>query len=405
MFRLALANSTQLKVAEKYTELARQQTEINKLYRLPSVSTDLNYGYISNADIWTPSFSEHQTGTIPHQFTQFTVMAGQLIFKGNAVNHTIQKSTLEEQVAVLNLEKNTTDIKFLVAAKYLDIYRLINQVHVFESNLKLAEHRLKNILTMQRQGMVTQNDVLRTELTISDLTLNIKRTNNNIAIANKQLNMVTGLPDAIRLVPDTTLLTAVKNTESLAYFMDQAYQENHELKIAATENKIAETDIKLLGSDRYPEISLFTGSSMQRPFYNTLPGVDIFYNVWEAGIGIKYNISSIYQSPRKIKAGRIKLEQSKQNETLQRQNLEVSVSACYIKYNEAKDELATYQNDLKSAEENYRIVEKKYFNQLALLTDMLDAANTKIEAELKVTNASVNVVYTYYQLLKSTGTI
>jgi outer membrane protein len=405
IFRLALANSTQLKVVEKYTELARQQTEVNKLYRLPSISTDLNYGYISNADIWTPSFSEHQKGAIPHQFTEFTVMAGQIIFKGNAVNNTIQKSALEEQVAQLNLEKNTTDIKFLVAAKYLDIYRLINQVQVFESNLKLAQNRLKNILTMQKQGMVTQNDVLRTELTISDLILNIKKTNNTIEIYNKQLNMVTGLPDSVRLVPDTTLLKAEKSKEGLAHFMDEAYKENHELKIAATENKIAETDVRLLGSDRYPEISLFTGSNLQRPFYYTLPGVDIFYNIWQAGIGIKYNISSIYQSPRKIKAARIKLEQSKQNETLQRQDLEVSVSSYYIKYNEARDELATYQSDLKSAEENYRIVEKKYFNQLALLTDMLDASSTKIEAELKVNNASINVIYTWYQLLKSIGTI
>jgi len=405
VFELALANSTQMKVAAKYTELAHQQTEINKLYLLPSISADLDYGYISNADIWTPSFSGHQKGAIPHQFTQFSIMAGKIIFKGGAISNTIQKSTLEEQVAVLNLERNTSDIKFLMAAKYLDIYRLINQAKVFENNIKLARNRLDNILTMQKQGMLTKNDVLRTELTISDLLLNLRKIKNNISIYNHQLNMVTGLPAATQLVPDTSLLKRHTHQESLSFFLAEAYRENHELKIAGMDNRIAQTEIKLLGSDRYPEVVFFTGTNLKRPFLNTIPSIDIFYNVWQAGIGIKYNISSIYQSPKKIKAGRIRLELSIQNQALQLQNLEVSVSSFYIKYNEAKDELATYQNDLRSALENYRIVEKKYFAQLALLTDMLDASNTKIEAELKVTSALVNVQYTWYQLLKSIGTI
>jgi outer membrane protein TolC len=401
--RLAVNNSVQLKVGAKNTESAKQQIEIVKLYKLPGISSDMNYGYISNADIWDPSFSNHQKGHIPHQNAQLKVQASEIIFKGGEVNNNLRKATLEEQVAALAQEKNTEDIKFLIGAQYLDIFRFINLRQVYVNNAKLAEHRLKNIVTMQKQGMVTENDVLRTELTLSDLNLTIKKTDNTIAILNKEMNMVTGLADSSRLVPDSSLLTYQCPEKKLEVFIEEAYQENHELKIANNETRIAETNIKLLGSDRYPQISLFAGSSLQRPFLYNIPAIDIYYNIWQAGIGLSYNISSIYQSPRKIRAGKIQLEQAEQKVIFQKQNMEVNVGSHYIKYNEAKDELLTYKEDLKSAEENYRIVEKKYFNQLALLTDLIDATTTKIEAETKVTNAEINTIYTYFLLLKSIG--
>jgi outer membrane protein len=61
VFDLALQNSTQLKIAKKGSDLARQQTLIEKNKRLPLVSTELNYGYLSDANIWNPSFSIHET--------------------------------------------------------------------------------------------------------------------------------------------------------------------------------------------------------------------------------------------------------------------------------------------------------------------------------------------------------
>ncbi|WP_121811374.1 TolC family protein [Mucilaginibacter kameinonensis] len=405
VFKMAVANSVQLKIAAQNADLARQVTSVRELDKLPSVSTKIDYGYISNADIWTPSFSKHLVAPIPHQYTDFSVIAGEIIFKGNLVNNNLRRSTIEEQIAQLNVDKNTTDIKFLVAAQYLDIYRLIDQRKVFSSNLKLARYRLKNIQTMQKQGMVTQNDVLRTTLTISDLQLAIRQIDDNIVIQNRHLNMVTGQPDTNSLAPDTTLLEKKIDQQSMSYFIQSGYSGNHDLKIAGSQKKVAELNVKIAGSDRYPELSLFTGTDLQRPYTYSDPKEDVFYNVWEAGISLKYNISSIYQSPRKIKAAKIQLEETSSAETLTRQKMEVAISTAYIKYTEAQEDLRTYEHDLGAAEENYRIVEKKYFNQLALLTDILDAATTKLEAELKVTNAKVNTIYTYYQLLQSTGNI
>jgi outer membrane protein TolC len=402
-FELAAKNSAQLKVSEINTALAHQKVEIAKLGQLPEVYTGLNYGYISNSEIWDPSFDKHLTKAIPHNLTQFSVQASEVIFKGGEVADNIKKASLEEQITILAHDKNMEDVKFLVAARYLDIYRLTNQHEVYLDNIKLSQERLKNILSLQKQGLVTNNDVLRTKLIISDLELAVRKTDDNIEILNQQFNTVLGLNLNESLIPDSNLLTHSFEDGNVEKLIAEAYENNKELKTSAKEIEAAQTNLKIISADRYPKVSLFAANNLQRPYTYSTPALDIYYNNWVAGVSISYNISSIYQSIRKRKAAKTQIEQSVAKDTVQKQNVELAVNADLIRFNEAKYELATYTKDLQSAEENYRIVEKKYFNQLALLADLIDATNTKIEAELKVSDAQINVVYAHYQLQKSIG--
>jgi outer membrane protein len=404
-FSLALQNSVQLQIRHTAIDLAKQQTEIQKEARLPDLNTSLAYGYLSNSQDWNPSFSHHFVSVLPHHLTQFTVDASEAIFAGNRVNNSILKATLEEQVAVLSLNKDETDIKFLVAAGYLDIFRLIDEQIVYINNTRLARERLRNILNLRKQGIVTQNDVLRTELIISDYELTTRNIGRSIIQLDNQLDIILGLPDTARLIPDTTLTREELPAGTVDYLLDQAYHENHDIKISGKEKQIAETNIKLLKGERLPVLGVFANNNFQRPYIASTPAVDIYYNYWTAGIGLSYNISSIYKSPKKIKAGYIGLDITSKQDSLTRQNVEVGVRNALVKYNQSLDELQTYRRDLHSAEENYRVVESRYYNQLALLTDLIDATNTKIEAELKVTNAEINRVYSYYQLQKTIGTL
>ena len=42
---------------------------------------------------------------------------------------------------------------------------------------------------------------------------------------------------------------------------------------------------------------------------------------------------------------------------------------------------------------------------MALITDLLDAANAKLDAEQKLVNARIDIIYYYYKLLFTTGKI
>lgn len=47
----------------------------------------------------------------------------------------------------------------------------------------------------------------------------------------------------------------------------------------------------------------------------------------------------------------------------------------------------------------------RYLSQLALVTDMVDASNLKLNAELQEVDARINIVYAYYRLQYVAGKI
>jgi outer membrane protein len=48
-------------------------------------------------------------------------------------------------------------------------------------------------------------------------------------------------------------------------------------------------------------------------------------------------------------------------------------------------------------------MQNRYLNQLAILTDLLDANSVRLDAELQLTSARTQVIYTYYQLQRVCG--
>lgn len=280
----------------------------------------------------------------------------------------------------------------------------MNQKAVYSNNITLARRRLANIQSMKRQGMVTQNDVLRTELVISDLLLLVSKVDSDIEMVNNRLTALLYLADSVHIIPDTSLLRHfVYDDLDAGILFGEANRNNRDLKIASLGNSIAEINIKLLKAEQLPELSLYMTGNLQRPYTFVIPAVDIYTGVYQAGISLRYNISSLYQTPKKLKVARLELEKSVLTETLQKQNIELEIKNACIRYQEDKHQLNTLRDNLRSVEENYRIIEKKYFNQLALPTDMIDAVNLKIEAEIEITNTEINIVYDYYQLLKVAG--
>ena len=97
------------------------------------------------------------------------------------------------------------------------------------------------------------------------------------------------------------------------------------------------------------------------------------------------------------------IEQAKESLEATRQRIEADVVAAYKNYHQAVEQREVSLKNEAAADENYRITELKYKNQLVTVAEIIDASNTKLQAELQTLDDQTDIILNYIQLLRVTG--
>ena len=402
LFALTKENHPNLAVSKADITIAKQKVEVAKNAQLPSINAGVQAYYLGDVNIIDKDFSNSKRVEMPHFGNTFSVDASQLIWKGGLVQNSIKAQSLQEELTELNYQANEQSIKLLVLGYYLDLYKLINQKKVYQQNIQLAVQRLDNINKYYNQGMVTRNDVIRGELQLSNLNLALQVIENNRQILNKQLTTALGLADTTEILPDDTLLENMPNVTFLENYR-QDVQNHPTVLMTQKAINIYEISEKITKAERLPSLSAFAGNRLARPITTSTPPLDMYTNGWSAGLSLNFNIDAFYKTPKKIKQVKFEKDKAIAQANEARQMIDIAVNAAYIKYNEALTQNNTLGTNKNLADENYRIMNSKYNNQLAILLDLIDASNQKLDSELQFVNSEINIVYAYYKLLKESG--
>ena len=400
---LALENHQQLKIAKANIEMRGQQEDVAKLQQLPSLSLSANAFYLGDAMILDTDFSKVADVDLPNFGNTFALQASQLLYKGGAIRKSVEMAELQTQLAELDLLKDEQSIKFLVISNYLDIYKVLNQITVYRQNKVLAEQRLANVSKLYEENMVTRNELIRAELQIKNIEQSILTLQNNHRILSNRLSYALNLPNDALIIPTEEIQPNTVN--NLIYYTDMA-SVNHPSMLSLEKNiSISEKNVALAKSDYSPTIAAFGGYNMQRPLTSSTPAQDLYNNTWQAGISLTFNIDNLFKTKEKVQLGNIQTSVLQESRTYSLQNIEMDVHAAFVKYYESLQQRELMSKSQRLADENYRIIEDKYLNQLAITAEMTDAATAKLDSELQLSNAEINVLFQYYNLLKSTGTL
>ena len=398
MFRLADENSKSIQTYRTGKEVADENLKAAKAQRLPDISASLSGSYWGNGKLWDRDFSNATKIDMPHWGNNFALEAQQVVYAGGAISSGIELAELEKQLAEMDWQKNRQDIRFLLVGHYLNLYKLHNQIEVLHKNLELTDQLIANMQARLEEGTALENDITRYELQRETLRLQLAKVEDACKIANHQLVITLHLPEGTVVQPDTTLNDSRIQTLSEANWQELAAQNNLNLQQAETGIKVNRQRVKMERSERLPKISLVAAEHLDGPITIEVPVLDNNFNYWYVGVGVKYNISSLFKNNRKLKAARLNVRKAQETYELAQEQTNHAVQESYVNFLTSFTDLRTQQKSVELADQNYSVTSNRYQNDLALLTDMLDASNMKLSADLGLVNARINVIYNYYKM-------
>ena len=395
MFRLADENSQSIQTYKTGKEVTDEALKAAKSQRLPDISASLSFSYLGDGYLWDRDFKNGQNIPMPHFGNNFALEAQQVIYAGGAISSSITLAELSQQMAALDWQKNRQEIRFLLTGYYLDLYKLNNQVQVLQKNLDLTEQVIRNMEARRTQGTALKNDITRYELQKETWKLQLAKVKDACKIMNHQLVTTLHLPAGTEIIPDSTLLDEEVKALAENDWQLLALQSNVGLQQAQLAMKMSKQKVKLERSELLPKIALVAGEHLDRPITIEVPVLDNNFNYWYVGVGIKYNLSSLFKNNKKVRQAKLNMRKAQEEYSLAQEQIENGVQANYVNFLTSFTDLRTQEKSVELANQNYDVTSNRYKNDLALLTDMLDASNMKLSADLGLVNARINVVYSF----------
>src|SRR4051812_17987290 len=211
---LAITNSGQLKVAGARVQEALAATREARERKLPNASLSGSHVRLNNPNVDLKIKTNNNGGT-PSEPTGKVSSATYGIFNvsmpvysGSKIKYGIESAKYLEQAAKLDAENDWDDIIMNTINAFDNLYKAKAAVDLVKENLESANERVRQFTSLEKNGVLPRNDLLKAELQSSNTELSLMDAENNWKMANINMDLLLGLPDTVEIEPDIHTLPA-----------------------------------------------------------------------------------------------------------------------------------------------------------------------------------------------------
>ncbi len=343
-------------------------------------------------------------GTQPFTFMnrnywESTVTAEQTLFDFGATPSRYRKAAIGKEVAKLDTLATRDEIFFLVAQTYFHVLRAEKFKTIAEQEVTQLKNHLKVAQDLYEFGVVTHNDVLQAEVSLADAQQRLIAAKNQIINAQASLNKLIGQPIHLLQSLKEEDITDIPKGAALDEVTETALQSRSDLKAAEGRRQQGEKSITEARAGHFPRFYAMGGQYYQQSRYA------LHENQWFAILGLNWKIFSGFDTKAQVTQARERLQQLEIQKKDLAEQIKLEVQNAYLGLQETAERIAVTKGAIKQGEENLRLNEERYKEQVGTATDVIDAQTLLTRIRVNYNNAVYDHQVQKAQLLRAIGKI
>ncbi|PMP63106.1 MAG: hypothetical protein C0197_03330 [Caldimicrobium thiodismutans] len=387
---LAIKANPQISSALKQREEFFYQKNIIRAEFFPKIF--LNYTY-QRTDLGK-NLPEYNT----HLFGPFLTWN---IFSGFSTYYAFKEALYYLALQDENLRGKINEIALTTIKTYLDYFKEKSLLEAALSDFEDAKNILKLAKKRYEVGLSPYADVLDAEARLKEA--EYKVTNYKYLSEISKAKLLILLNEDLTKIEEYELLPIEEKDltlKALPEYIAKALKLRPEILSKEKEILAQESRLKSVRGEFFPSIDLFANYYKEDSKF--FPDSNFQF---QAGIKITFPLFTGFSTVSKLQKERATLEKKHFERRELELNIQHEVFSNYKIFETSRENLAASLALLAKLEEDYRIMQKKYENGLASIVDLTTVMARLSEARSKVALSKYDLIFNYYNLLKSTGEI
>ena len=301
-------------------------------------------------------------------------------------------------IAKLQHETTRRDVGFQAAIFYLRTLEAKRIVEVAVASVQALDAQAKQAASLHANGVIAKNDLLRAQLALSNAKQREIQARGQLVMARGRLATQLGLPRGLP-VDAAPLGTSTTPSEEVTTVLAAETASTRRLEVKAFDARIDQADerISVARNKLLPQIqgvanyTHFDGSEFQQKDAAYI-GVTGSWNIWDWGAtwSESKDASSRFEQ---AKLSRVRIEDQVRLEARQ-----AAVDA-----QSARDALDVAKSAVAQAEENYRIVSRRFEEAAGTAFDVVDAEALLTQSRAQFEQATYDFLVARLALQRATG--
>lgn len=300
------------------------------------------------------------------------------IFTAGSRDGNIQSARERLRLLKLEVERQTEDTRLSVSEAYYNIQNTDQSVVIAESAVINSEQSLADAQALERAGVGTQFDVLRSEVQLANDQQRLRQSQSDQQVARRTLARLLDLPPNLDISASDPIELAGTWNVPIEETIVLALRSRAELEQQLAQREIARQEQRVARASTLPQLAAFASANL---LDNSDDGVSGLTEGYTAGLQFSWQLFNGGATGAAVRDQELAQTAAELEFANQRNQVRLQVEQSYYQLEASLQNVSTSENALQLAKESLDLARLRFNAGVGTQTEVINAQNDLTQAE------------------------